>query len=412
MKSLPYKWELVVLLWFAYFFNQGDRQIFNVVLPLIKADLGLSDVQLGLVASIFTWFFALLVPFSGYAGDAFRRKWIVFGSLLTWSVATLVTGFSAGLLHLILFRSITTGGGEAFYYPSANSLIGDYHEKTRAMAMSIHQTSLYAGIVVSGFAAGFIGERLGWRAAFFIFGGLGILLAFIVLFRLRDTEAGGAGRSAQERISPSAILRQIFRKPTVALLSLAFAGVVFVNIGYLTWMPTFLHEKFQMSLAQAGFASMFYHHLFAFAGVLLGGKCSDRWSIRRPQARVEIECLGLLLGAPFIYVMGSSNSLLWTCAGLAGFGFFRGVYDSNIYAALFDVIEPRVRASVSGVMICFAFMTGAFAPILLGWAKQTMGLDQGIAALSAVYLASAGFVFAVLKMTFDKDFVCLAAREV
>ncbi|MFA7004468.1 MAG: MFS transporter, partial [Verrucomicrobiia bacterium] len=166
---LPYKWELIVLLWFAFFFNQADRQAYNVVLPLLSADLKLSPVQAGLVASIFLWCYALLVPVAGYLGDISRRKWIVFWSLLVWSAGTILSGATTGLASLIVFRSIATGGGEAFYFPSANSLIGQYHHKTRAMAMSIHQTALYVGLIASGFIAGWIGEHFGWRSAFYVF---------------------------------------------------------------------------------------------------------------------------------------------------------------------------------------------------------------------------------------------------
>ncbi|MEN6494401.1 MAG: MFS transporter, partial [Thermoguttaceae bacterium] len=160
---LPYRWELILLLWFAYFFNQADRQVYSVVLPSLQGDLGLSDVQAGLVGSIFMWTYALLVPIAGYAGDVLRRKWIVFWSLLVWSTATLLSGMTTGLIGLVVLRSLATGGGEAFYYPSANSLIGQYHEKTRALAMSIHQTSAYAGIVASGLIAGWLADQFGWR---------------------------------------------------------------------------------------------------------------------------------------------------------------------------------------------------------------------------------------------------------
>ncbi|MDR1268222.1 MAG: MFS transporter, partial [Planctomycetaceae bacterium] len=117
-----YKWELLVLLWVAYFLNQGDRQIFSAVLPLIKNDMEFSDVQLGLVATIFTVCYGIFVPLAGFAGNIFKRRNIVFGSLLIFSCGTLLTGWANGLVMLILFRSITTGVGEAFYYPSANSL--------------------------------------------------------------------------------------------------------------------------------------------------------------------------------------------------------------------------------------------------------------------------------------------------
>lgn len=184
---ITYKWELIIMLWIAYFLNQGDRQIFNVVIPLIKEDLHLTDVQLGLVASVFTIVYGCLVPFGGYMGDFLKRKWIILISILIFSIGTLCTGFSGGVISLIVLRGITTGGGEAFYYPAATSLISQYHHKTRAMAMSIHQTSLYVGIVASGFIAAYIGEHFGWRMSFFTFGLGGLLLCIYLFFRMEDT---------------------------------------------------------------------------------------------------------------------------------------------------------------------------------------------------------------------------------
>ena len=90
----------------------------QVVIPLIKADLLLNDVQIGLVATIFTLVYGILVPVAGFAGDLLRRKWIIFFSLLIFSLGTLFTGLATGIISLILLRSITTGGGEAFYYLS------------------------------------------------------------------------------------------------------------------------------------------------------------------------------------------------------------------------------------------------------------------------------------------------------
>jgi MFS family permease len=97
------------------------------------------------------------------------------------------------LIHLIILRGIVTGGGEAFYSPPANALIAEYHEKTRATAMSIHQTALYAGIIISGFLAGWIADRFGWRMAFYVFGGLGIINVILLLMRLKDARSAGKG---------------------------------------------------------------------------------------------------------------------------------------------------------------------------------------------------------------------------
>src|SRR5690606_26291400 len=155
-----------------------------------------------------------LVPVAGFAGDLLRRKWIVFLSLMIFSVGTLLTGLSNGIILLIVFRSITTGGGEAFYYPAATSLIGQFHQKTRAMALSIHQTSVYCGIVVSGFLAGYIGERYGWRMAFYTFGIMGILWSFVVLIRLRDTPRYAVESEGDmgERPGFREIIRNVFAK--------------------------------------------------------------------------------------------------------------------------------------------------------------------------------------------------------
>ena len=395
---------MVVLLWFAFLLNQGDRQIYNVVIPLVKADLQLSDFQLGLVATIFTFLYGILVPVAGFAGDRFSKNRIVFLSLLIFSVGTVFTGFANGFILLILFRSIATGAGEAFYYPAANSLIGQHHEETRAQAMSIHQTANYLGIVLGGLVTGYIGDTYGWRAAFYVFGALGVVLAAIMWFKLK-----GGEEKAQDENTPAdtptikEVAIHIFKKPTLIFLSIAFGGMVFVHIGYLTWMPTLLHENFDLSLTNAGFSSVFYHHALAFLGVMLGGKVSDQLASRRKTVRMETGIIGLLLGAPFIYWMGATENLILVYVALAGFGWFRGIYDSNLFAALFDVIEPKYRSSATGIMLSFAFIIGSLSPVILGSVKSTFGLNQGISFMGAVYLLSALLIFIALGFFFNKD---------
>jgi len=405
---LPYKWELIALLWLAFLFNMADRQAYNVVLPLLLKDpsLHLDPVKAGLVASIFLWVYSVLVPVGGYLGDIARRKWVVFGSLMLWSVGTVMSGATTGLIGLVLFRSIATGGGEAFYFPSANSLIGQYHQKTRALAMSIHQTALYVGIIASGFVAGWLGEKFGWRTAFFLFGGIGVVLALVMLWRLKDDKHDNAssGQSKAQRVPLRELLKAVAAKPTVWALSLAFCCFYFAQIGYITWMPTFLQEKFHLTLKNAGFSSMFYHHIAAALGVLLGGKISDMLALRRRTVRIEVEMFGLFLGAPFIYLMGSTGNFWTCCVCLAGFGLFRGVYDSNLYAALFDVIEPRYRSSAVGLMLAVVFFFSAFAPVALGWAKTTIGLSTALSALSLAYVAGALILLFARKCTFLRDF--------
>lgn len=398
--SIPYKWQLIIMLWIAYFLNQGDRQIYNVVIPLIKDDLHLTDVQLGLVATVFTITYGCLVPFGGFLGDFLKRKWIVFTSILIFSIGTLCTGFAGGLISLIVLRGITSGGGEAFYYPAATSLISQYHQKTRAMALSIHQTSLYVGIVASGFIAAYIGEHFGWRASFLTFGLGGLLLCILLFFKMEDTPQ----QVQESRHSIAYVIKEIFRKKTVWMLSIAFGCMCFVNIGYVTWMSTFYYEKFHLSLSTAGFTSMFFHFSAAFLGVLIGGRLSDKYASKRKTVRMETEFVGLLLGAPFIFLMGYTSSLYVSYAMLALFGIFRGIYDSNLYAALFDVIEPKLRASSVGIMTAFAFIVGAMAPLALGYIKTHYGLSIGISSLSVFYFIGAIMVLIGISFFFKKEY--------
>ncbi len=412
-----YKWELLLILWVAYFLNQGDRQIYNAVLPLIKADLKVSDVELGMVATAFTLLYGVFVPLAGCLGDFVTKKWIVCLSLLTFSAGTLCTGFSTSILMLILFRSVATGVGEAFYYPAANSLIGQYHHNTRAQAMAVHQSSLYVGIVVSSWIAGWVGESHGWRATFYTFGAFGLLMAVVVALRLRnehrdfEVAAPVAAPLRDATTSPRSdavtlgeVRRSVLRTPTLYFLSVAFGGMVFAGVGYMTWMPTFLYEKFHLSLKDAALYSMLWHYIFAFIGVMVGGRVSDRLAARRPTIRMEMEYIGLLLGAPFIWLMGTSSDLTLVYVALAGFGFFRGIYDSNLFAALFDVIPPKYRSSATGLMLCCAFTVGATSPVLLGYVKQHISLDIGLSSLAFVYLFGGALILVATKTFFAKDY--------
>lgn len=403
-KNNFYKWELLIWLWLAYFFNQGDRQIFNIALPLIKSDLGLTDAQLGLVGSIFILTLGVFFPIAGFVGDIFNRNKVVSFSLFFWSLATLLTGFGNSLIHLVILRSLSVGGGEAFYAPAANGLIGQFHHKSRALAMSIHQTSLYAGVIVSGALGGYIAQTYGWENTFFLYGGIGVLLAIILFWRLKPTLSTTSDLiwEDQKRFIKASSM-ELLSKPSAILLCVAFLSLVIVNVGYTTWMPTLLHEKFKLSIADAGFNSMFYHHIFAFVGVILGGILSDKVAISGNNNRLYIQSMGLLLGVPFIYWMGQAESTFTTYVALSGFGFFRGLYEANIYATLFAVIEPAYRSTSVGLSSMFAFIIASFVPFILGYLKPTLGLSNGLSALSCSYLIGGIAILIALRFYFLKD---------
>jgi MFS family permease len=396
-----YKWQLVALLWVAFFLHQGNRQIYNVVLPLIKSGLSLSDVQAGLVQSVFTAIYGVCVPLAGFAGDRLRRKWQILMSVVVFSTGTLLTGLGGGVMAFVVFYGLATGGGEAFYYPPATSLLGQFHDKSRATALSIHQTALYAGITFSGFFSGYIGQTWGWRMPFYLFGGAGLLWSFVLMPLLRDTPTEKSASAARMPIGET--LAHILGKRSAIALAIAFGCMVYVGVGFHTWMPTYLHEKFGFALDKAGFSAVFYHYACAFIGVLIGGRLTDRWAARRPTIRFEANAYGLLLGAPFILLMSQTKSETVCFVALGLFGLFRGIYDSNLFASLFDVIKPQYRASATGLMLSFAFLVGAFSPTVLGMLKHDFGLSFALTSLACFYVLGGVVILSACALYFKKD---------
>lgn len=432
-----YKWYMLIFLWGAFFLNQGDRQLFGNVIKLIKDDMNFTDVQLGWVVTIFTIVYGIFVPLAGFAGDVIRKKLVVFLSLMLFSVGTLLTGlvpksekllewfpglaeatFGATLISLILLviiRSIATGMGEACYYPASNSLIGQYHSATRATAMAVHQTANYTGVVFGGSLGAWVGFTFGWRFAFLTFGGIGIVWALLILILFRNDRkdfvqismknSGGSQSKGVEKVSAGKALAAILSRPTFYCLALAFGGMCFVNVGYLTWMPKYLQEVFKLDGTTAAFNATFYHHLLAYVFVFVAAGLSDAFAKKFKRVRMLMEFIGLFFGAPFIYLMGDTSDLMTVYIALAIFGLFRGIYDSNLFAAMFDVVEPKYRTTATGLMLSLAFIIGSFSPVILAKYAETLGGNYapGLSSLAYVYTASSLLVLAAILFFYKRD---------
>lgn len=416
VNSKSYKWEIIFLLWVAYFLNQADRQVFNTVLPHIQEFLGATDATMGLISTCFNIFFACTVPFAGYFADRLSRSKIIIFSVALFSVATMFTGYASTVVLMILMRSIATGVGEAIFGPTYPAIIAEYHDgSTRARAMSIHQTAYYIGVIASGFLAGLIADKMGWQYSFLIFGAAGVLFTFVLLLRLKDKSPAQQKTETTQSAKPSFFeaMAAIFKVPTAVCMIFGFTSLIFVLTGYLTWMPKCLMETFNLSAASAGFNSMFWTHAAAFVGVLVAGSLSDKLAASKGggKNRLILQAGGLLLAAPCIVLMGLSKDIWVVYAALAGFGFFRAFFDANTYSILYDVISERYHSSSSAVLQMFGFGMGSLAPLILGLMSPKLGLSGGIATLSVIWIV-AGVVLLVAKFCFfDKDAAKLKEQQ-
>lgn len=402
-----YKWEVLLLLWMAYLLNQGDRQVFNTVLPAIRGALNLTDTSVGLIATIFNLFYAIMVPIGGWAGDRFSRKWVTTISILFWSVATMFTGLATSFMWLVVLRSVATGGGEAFFGPANYSLLGQYHTDTRARAMSIHQTAYYIGVILAGWLAGLIADRLGWKYSFIIFGAAGIIWGILMILRLRDYPSTSVEEAEVRDRKPAFFdgFRTVFTTPTALMLTIGFSGLIFVITGYMTWVPAYLQEEFGQNQASAGFNSMFWTYVTAFIGVLLAGTLSDKLASRSHKVRMQLQAAGLLGGAVFLFLMGGHPALWVLYASFAGWGFFRAFFDANTYSVLYDVTPERLHASCSSAMIMTGFAVGALAPVILGALKESMGsLSATFPILAVIWVVCSVLMFIVARTSYQKDY--------
>lgn len=383
------------MLWAICFCNYADRQAIFSVFPLLEREMHLTPVQLGLLGSAFAWVYGLAAPLAGMVVDRVRRKTAILGGLHAWSAICIATVFSQNFRHLFLFRA-AEGLGETFYYPASMSLISDYHGRdTRSRAMGVHQTSVYVGTIGGGFFAGLIGQYYGWRLSFVVFGAAGIVLGLILHRYLREPERG-VERGPETTAAPLALpdfIRLVLRTPTVLCLMGAFMCANFVAVVLLSWMPKFLFDKFHMGLAMSGLTATLFVQLASLAGAPIGGWLADAWRRRSPRGRLAVQLVGVLGGAPFVALCGLTSSVGTLILALTLWGFFKGLYDANIFASVFDVVGPEARGTAAGFMNAIGWLAGGgSAPVVIGFIASRSNLGTAIAMASSVYLAAALFL--------------------
>ena len=417
-----YKWVALGLLTVGYFMQQGTRQIYNAVLSQMKDEFtGISDGQWGTIASVFFGVYGVCVLFAGVLGDLFSRKRVILASVAMFSAAILTVGFARPLswcsfvAYMVVVYGVVFAIGQCLYPSSANSILSQLHDKTRSMAMSVMQSALYVAVVLVSLASGWLaGLGTGaWRYPFWVFGGFGLVFLLVLLFCLRDTKPLPAAKGAADKPSMGEAFRAFVCKPSAWLLMLAFGFQVFTNCGFTTWTPVYIEQTYlkdpSMSATAVGFWKMFHSVIWHYAGCIIGisiaSRVSDRLAAKSRKARMATNFVGLLAGAPCIFLAYHTDSLVLCATGLFLFGLAHGIYDSNMFASLYDVIKPRYRGSSTGFMCCGAFLIGMASPTLLGVMKGAgISYKAGLSGLSLAYLAGALVVLFAMAVFLKRDY--------
>jgi sugar phosphate permease len=418
--SLAYRSYVLVVLVIVYTFNFIDRQIVGILAVPIKAELHLSDSQLGLMGGLaFALFYTFLgIPIARLA-DKVSRTGIMTAALALWSLMTAVCGFTHSFAQLFMAR-VGVGVGEAGGVAPAYSLICDYFPtKERARALSVYSFGIPIGSAVGIALGGFITSLMSWRMAFFIVGLAGLLITPLLKLTVREpprggldlaptgsaraSEAAGTVSSGYAANGPSLlqVIAVLARKPSFWGLALGAASASMMGYGLFFWAPSFLVRSFHLSLlhASVGYGTLVL--VGGLFGIWFGGVLADRYGERRRAIYAFIPAMAFLATLPF-YVAGVLSTTLWisfivllvpTALGLVWLG--------PVLAAVQHLVPANMRATASALFLFINNLIGiGLGTTLIGWVSDSMRLRFGAESLRYAILAGTGFYLLAAMLLF------------
>ena len=404
-----YAWVVVGLLWPVAMLNYLDRQMVSTIRASIRADIPsiANDQEFGMLMAMFLWVYAFLSPVGGFIADKFNRRWTVIGSLLVWSAVTWLTGHAQTYGEMKVYRALM-GVSEAFYIPAALALIADFHSRdTRARAVGIHQSGIYAGLALGGIG-GYIADFGSWRNCFTWFGAAGMVYAVLLMAVLRDVRERSSMSAKNPRTSgsPSPVNSQpvtitetflaLWTQPAFWILVVYFTLPAIAGWVTKNWLPTYLADTFNLKQGPAGLSATGYIHIASFVGVLLGGVVADAWMRKTHRGRIFTSAFGVLLLAPALLGLGFAWSLAAAIAFMILFGLGWGFYDCNNMPILCQIARPEHRATGYGFMNLVSISVGAGATEALGWMRDHgIKFSVAFAVSAAVALLSAGLILLI-----------------
>lgn len=390
-------WLVVGLLWVVGCLNYLDRVMLTTMRDSIKAAIPMGDDDFGALTMVFLVVYGVLSPVGGWCADRFSRSRVILISLIVWSAVTWATAYVQTYNQLLATR-VLMGISEACYIPAALALIVDYHRgSTRSLATGIHMTGIYAGMALGGMG-GWMADNHGWSSGFKVFGSFGVAYALLLAVLLRDAPSQRAENAASITTEPPLqILRTLVGNSRLWLLTLHWGLLGFAGWAFMTWMPSYLREHFDLTQTKAGFTSSVYMNIANFFGVLIGGAWADHWSRVNLRGRVFVPMITLTVCSPFVFLSANTDTLWIVSVCLIVFGLARGCSDANMMPILCQVIDPRHRASGYGMLNFFSCLVGGVAAYLGGWLKERHVDLSYILMASAIGVLISGLLLATVK---------------
>lgn len=371
----------LVILTIVYSFNFIDRQLLAILQESIKADLLLSDSQLGLLTGFaFALFYVTAgIPIARWADHSNRRN-IVSLALFVWSGMTALSGLVQNYWQLLLAR-IGVGVGEAGGSPPSHSMISDmFPENQRASALGFYSTGVSIGILFGFLFGGWLNEFFGWRTAFMVVGIPGVLLALVVRFTLKEPARGQSEMRevSDERQSAMDVFRLLASRPSFRHMALGAALNAFAGYATANWTASFMIRSHQMGTGELGTWLSLIIGFGGAIGVLGGGVLADRLARKDKRWHLWLPALAGLIALPFaisVYVVDNAYMAL---SMMIVPGIMSNVYLGNVLAMTHGLVGLRMRALASAVLFFIINIIGLGAgPWVIGMVSDAWSASLG-----------------------------------
>ena len=400
-------WLLLII----YTLNFVDRQIVAILSGPIKAELGISDTQIGLLTGIaFAFFYTLLgIPIARFAEKG-NRATIIGTAVIVWSGFTAFSGLAQNFTQLFLAR-IGVGVGEAGCTPPAHALISDYvSPEKRASAIAFYSLGVPLGTAFGFLIGAFLGAEYGWRVAFLAVGLPGVLLGLLAMFTLKEPRKLGliVAKSGSAAPSFGEALGVLLKKKSYVYAVIAVTMISFLGYGHAVFMPQFYARTHGLDLRTIGTISAITALLAGGIGTFLGGVIADNAAKSDARAYVTVPALAFLAGVPFFVIAMTSKSLPLTVAMLAVPTFLNAMWYGPVYAVVQGLSPVRMRATAVAIMLFVINMVGlGLGPLLIG-----IGSDVLAKKLFVGPSAEIGFsAFCAKGVETAKSAACLTASS-
>jgi len=390
-QSQGYRSYVLGLLTVVYAVNFIDRQLLTILQESIKAELLLTDTQLGLLTGLaFAIFYVLAgIPIARLADNSNRRN-IIAGSIGIWSIMTAVCGMAGNYLQLLLAR-VGVGIGEAGCSPPAHSMISDmYPPEQRASALSFYSVGINIGLMLGVLLGGFINQYFGWRVAFLVVGAPGILIALVVRYTVAEPVRGWSEKRqvTQNTLPFKTVLKYILARRHLVHMSMGGGLSALAGYALSNWQPSYYIRTFALPSSEAGLWLAAGVGFFGGLGTFGWGYLCDRVGQRDKRWYLWIPAIAMLLAIVPVLIT-FSNSAPQHTALIAGLfpAAFTTSYLGACLAVLHGSVELRMRATSSALFFLVLNIIGlGCGPTLVGAVSDYLTPTHGVNALGSAML--------------------------